>query len=291
MATTTIDTVTVDGMTLGYRELGSGPAVLLLHGWPTSSYLWREVMPPIAAGNRVVAVDLPGLGVSDKPLDVRYGFEFFDRAIDGFLDALGIDTVALGGHDTGGPIALHWALRRTERVTRLALLNTLVYPELSPAVLDFVKQLTTPASRERLTSPAGLAEVMRLGVTDPAHLPEEVIAAVCEPFGSAESRLALANAAIGLEISGFEEIARGLPRMRLPLRVIYGEQDRILPDISTTVARLERDVPQVEVTALPDCGHFVPEEAGPQLGIMLARFFSATRQDLLKVPFRRSVRP
>jgi haloalkane dehalogenase len=276
MATKMIDTVTVNGMTLGYRELGAGPAVLLLHGWPTSSYLWREVMPPIAAaGNRVVAVDLPGFGVSDKPVDVRYGFEFFARAIDGFLDALGIATVAIAGHDFGGPVGLHWALHRPERVTRLALLNTLIYPEFSAAVLDFVKQCRTPELRERLTSPEGLAEVIRLGVVDPARLPDEVIAAVQEPFGRVESRVALANAGFGLEIAGFEELARGLPTLRLPLRVIYGEQDRVLPDIATTVARLERDVPQVEVTALPGCGHFIQEEAGAEVGELLARFFAA----------------
>lgn len=275
MATKMIDTVAANGMALGYRELGSGPAVLLLHGWPTSSYLWREVMPPIAAGNRVVAVDLPGFGVSDKPLDVRYGFEFYARAIDGFLDALDIDTVALAGHDIGGPIALHWALHRPERATRLALLNTLVYPEFSPAVLDFVKQLTTPELRERLTGPAGLEEVMRLGFADSSRLSDEVIAAVREPFGSVESRVALANAGIGLEVAGFKELARSLPELRLPLRVVYGEQDRVLPDIATTVARLEHDVPQVEVTALPDCGHFLQEEAGPEVGGMLAQFFAA----------------
>lgn len=66
--------VEVDGLDIAYREQGEGPAVLLVHGWPTSSYLWREVMPPVAVANRVVAVDLPGFGASAKPLDVDYGF-------------------------------------------------------------------------------------------------------------------------------------------------------------------------------------------------------------------------
>jgi pimeloyl-ACP methyl ester carboxylesterase len=278
MATKTIDTVTVDGRTIGYREQGSGPAVLLLHGWPTSSFLWREVMPPIAANNRVVAIDLPGFGVSDKPLDVRYGFTFFTRTIDGFLAALDIDTVALAGHDIGGPIALHWALHRPNRTTRLALLNTIVYPEFSDAVLEFVKACTTPEPRERLTSPAGLAEVMRTGLADPTRLTDEVLAAVREPFDSEESRIALANAGIGLEVDGFAELARRLPTLRPPMRLIYGEQDRILPDIATTAARLKHDLPHIEITALPDRGHFLQEEAGPEVGRMLARFFATENQ-------------
>ena len=83
-------TVQVDGLRLAYRELGDGPPVLLLHGWPTSSFLWREVMRPIARANRVVALDLPGFGASDKPNDIRYNFGFFGRALDGFLAKLGI---------------------------------------------------------------------------------------------------------------------------------------------------------------------------------------------------------
>ena len=67
MTTTALDNVNVNGMNIAYRELGAGPPVLLLHGWPTSSFLWREVMVPIARRNRVIAPDLPGFGGSDKP--------------------------------------------------------------------------------------------------------------------------------------------------------------------------------------------------------------------------------
>ena len=97
MSATTMKTVQLDGVKLAYRELGDGPPVLLLHGWPTSSFLWRNVMAPIARANRVVALDLPGFGASDKPLGIRYSFEFFARVLDGFLAQLGIDRLGLGG--------------------------------------------------------------------------------------------------------------------------------------------------------------------------------------------------
>jgi pimeloyl-ACP methyl ester carboxylesterase len=273
--TTALDTVEVDGLKLAYRSLGDGPPVLLLHGWPTSSFLWREVMPPIARANRAIALDLPGFGGSDKPLEGRYAFEFFDWAIDGFLDALGHDAVAVAGHDIGGPIAMHWALGRPERVTRVALLNTLVYPEFSPSVMEFVATLATPSSRDELTAPSGLAEVMRLGLADESHLTDEVLAGVVEPFGDDDARLALAKAGIELQPDGFGRIARALPGWSAPLWVVYGEQDRILPDIAATVARLRRDVPHAEVTALPGAGHFLQEEAGAEVGELLAPFFAA----------------
>jgi haloalkane dehalogenase len=262
-----------DGFTLGYRELGSGPPVLLLHGWPTSSYLWRRVIPPISKRNRALALDLPGFGASDKPTDGRYNFPDFERAIDGFLDGLGIETVAIAGHDLGGPVAVHWLLANRERVTHLALLNTLLYPEFDPTVFEFVKMLSEPASRDRATSDEGLAEIIRLGLADDSNATEEVLAGVGAPFASDDDRLALARAGIGLHPDGFVEIAQGLPTLELPVRVIYGEQDRVLPDVAETFARVKRDTPQAEVTVLPGCGHFLQEEEPERVGAELAAFF------------------
>ena len=136
-----VRSVPAGDLTLAYRELGEGPPVLLLHGWPTSSFLWRDVMPAIADKNRVIALDLPGYGGSDKPAGAKYRFELFERAIDDFLAELGIEELGIAGHDVGGPIAAHWTLGRRQRVTKLALLNTLVYPEFSDAVDDSVAQL------------------------------------------------------------------------------------------------------------------------------------------------------
>jgi pimeloyl-ACP methyl ester carboxylesterase len=271
---TALNKTQVDGLTLAYRELGSGPPVLLLHGWPTSSFLWRNVMPPIARANRVIALDLPGFGGSHKPAGARYNFEFFEQAIDGFLDSLGIDAVAIAGHDLGGPVATHWALDRQERVTRFALLNTLVYPEFSEAVFAFIKAASTPGLREQITSPEGLEAAMRLGLADEAHLTDDVLAGVREPFQSDEARRSLADAGIGLEPDGFVEIGKRLGSMTMPVSLIYGEQDRILPDIAETMARVKRDLPQATVTALPHCGHFLQEEAPEEIGELLASFFS-----------------
>ena len=274
MEAASLETVKVNDLTLAYRELGSGSPVLLLHGWPTSSYLWRDVMRPIAERNHVVAVDLPGFGASDKPLGVRYGFELFDRTLDGFLAALEIEEIGLAVHDLGGPVGLHWAVQHPERVTRLALLNTLVYPEFSEAVLQFIEACSKPELREQLTSPAGLEAAMGLGLADEARLTDEVITAVREPFRTPEARRALADAGIGLEPEGFVDIARLLPSLQMPVRVIYGERDRILPDVAETMARVKSDLPQAEVTPLPDCGHFLQEEAPEEIGRLLARFFA-----------------
>jgi pimeloyl-ACP methyl ester carboxylesterase len=270
----TMGKVDVDGLRITYRELGTGPAVLLLHGWPTSSHLWRQVMVPIAQANRAVAVDLPGFGASDKPLDRRYGFALFERTIDVLLAELGIHQTAIAVHDLGGPVGVHWAIRNPQRVTKLALLNTLLYPELSEAVVEFVRLLRNPESRDKLTSPAGLESVMRRGLVDQSRLTDEVLQAVREPFRTEESRRALAAAGIQLELEGFAETGRRLHELRMPVRIIYGARDQLLPDVADTMARVERDLPQAVTTTLPNCGHFLQEEAPQQVGELLARFFA-----------------
>ena len=264
----------VEGLRIAYREAGAGPPVLLLHGWPTSSFLWRNVMPAIARTNRVVAPDLPGFGRSDKPLGIRYSFGFFGRVLDGFLAKLDIGSLGLAVHDLGGPVGLHWALERPERLERLALLNTLVYPEFSDAVKDFVRRCASPELRDAMTSPQGLESIMRDGFADPSKLAPDVLAAVQEPFRTADARRALADAGIGVERRGFVRIARDLPGLHNPVRIVYGARDRVLPDVADTMARVRADLPQADVTALPNVGHFLQEEAPDEVGALLARFFA-----------------
>jgi pimeloyl-ACP methyl ester carboxylesterase len=265
--------VSADGRRLAYRELGSGPAVLLLHGWPTSSLLWREMMPQLARHHRVIAPDLPGFGASDKPIDIRYTFAFFESLLDGLCSALKIDDLALGVHDIGGPVGIHWALTRPLRVRKLALLNTLIYPEFSEDVLAFVRSLSTPDLREKLTSPEGLTELIREGVEQPSSISTDLLTTMLAPFREPPAREALALAAIGLSTRGFHEIASRLPELGFPVRIVYGERDRLLPDVADTMARVQRDLPHAVATALPDCGHFLQIDAPDRVGTLLAEFF------------------
>jgi len=269
-------TVSVGETRIAYRALGEGPPLLLLHGWPTSSFLWRKVMPALArAGRRVLAPDLPGFGASDKPLGIRYNFQFFDGVLDGFLAALGFGDARVGlvVHDLGGPLGVHWALERQARVEKLALLNTLLYPEFSEAVLTFIRDLLEPATRERLTGPAGLTAVLRDGFADPDRLSADALAAYLAPFAGADARRALADAGVGPERRGFKRIAERLPTLAAPVRIVYGARDRLLPDVADTMARVARDVPHAEITVLPDRGHFIPEEAPDEVGPLLAELF------------------
>ncbi|MDQ5895786.1 MAG: hypothetical protein QG596_2047 [Actinomycetota bacterium] len=264
----------VEDLTVAYVEEGEGSPVLLLHGWPTSSFLYRNITPVLAQKHRVIVPDLPGFGDSSKPVDRQYSFKLFAAVLDALVEELELDGPGLVVHDLGGPIGVHWALHRPGRISRLALLNTLIYPDFDPTVLEFVTTLMDPVKREALVSDEGLCEAMRIGVGNPDSLSDEVMDGVVGPFRSAEDRQALALAGIGLRPDGFAEIARLLSDLDIPVLGLYGTEDRILPDVAETFARVKRDVPQAEIESLPGVGHFLQEDAPAEIAERLTRFFA-----------------
>ncbi|KIG18039.1 Alpha/beta hydrolase fold protein [Enhygromyxa salina] len=261
---------------LHWLEAGEGPVVLFVHGWPTSAELWRKILPVVGQTHRAIALDLPGFGGSEKPLDQRYGFTFFESAIDGFLAEIGVDRLSLVVHDLGGPVGLYWACRHRERVEALALLNTLVFPVPSWAVVAFVAASYTPGLRRWLASPAGVAASMRLGVVNREVITDEVARLYTDPFTEWAAGKALLRTAQGLGPGGFRFITQTMPAFAdIPVRMIYGENDRILPDVAKTMAKLGGLLPQAEITAIPNCGHFLQEDQPDQVARLLSEFLIA----------------
>ncbi|MGY0061901.1 haloalkane dehalogenase [Streptomyces sp. LZ34] len=114
------------GSTMHYRESGTGTPIVFLHGNPTSSYLWRHVMPAVGPG-RLLAPDLIGMGESGKP-EIDYTFADHARYLDAWFDALDLQDVVLVGHDWGGALAFDWAARHPHRVRGIAFTETIVKP-------------------------------------------------------------------------------------------------------------------------------------------------------------------
>ncbi|OZG72286.1 hypothetical protein BTA51_16230 [Hahella sp. CCB-MM4] len=250
------------------------PPILLIHGFPTSSYLWRNIMPALAARRRVIAIDLPGYGASDKPLNVSYSFRFYQRVIDGFLDNLGITDINLVVHDIGGPIGVYWAVHQAERVRSLVLLNTLVFSDFSWAVMAFLFCCKLPGVRHLLSSPWGLKYSMYIGMLNHDRITNEMIQNIQQPFVDKLARKALLQAGAGLVPEGFKDMENKLSRLTMPVRIINGTKDRILPDMPSTAKRIKDILPQTTVTSLPHCGHFLQEDDPVQVAALLADFFS-----------------
>ena len=274
MATSQQHLMDVDGLTVAYLDEGQGRPLLLLHGWPTSSFLYRNITPVLAQRHRVVVPDLPGFGASSKPVDRTYSFELFASVLDALVERLGLDDLGLLVHDLGGPIGVHWALHRPGRVSRLALLNTLLYPDFDPTVIDFVMTLADEDRRHELVSEDGLREVLRVGVSHAEALSDESLDGITAPFTSEEDRRALAQAGFGLHPDGFADIARLLPDVQIPVLGLYGSDDTILPDVAETFAHVQRDVPHAQIEAVPGAGHFLQEEVPSLLAQRPSEFFA-----------------
>ena len=113
--------------TMSYLETGAGAPVLFIHGNPTSSYLWRNVMPFVADTNRAIALDLIGMGNSGKP-EITYDFADHARYLDGFVEALDLTDITLVGHDWGAALAWDFARRNPDKVVRLAFMEGVLPP-------------------------------------------------------------------------------------------------------------------------------------------------------------------
>jgi haloalkane dehalogenase len=153
---------------LAYRRAGNGPPLVLIHGNPTSGYLWRNIQPALAATRTTVALDLPGMGASDAVTGddpCRYSFEQNAHALDEFLDALelGRDLV-LVGHDWGAVLAFDWARKHPDDVAGLAYMETMVRPrhwaEESADGAALMKRLRTPAGESLVLEDNVLIEVV-----------------------------------------------------------------------------------------------------------------------------------
>ena len=261
--------VKVDGLSIHYLTAGEGKPVVLLHSWPTSSYLWRNIMEPLARSRRVIAPDLPGFGLSDKPLDAPYTFDYHVGIFDSFLRKMGVERTALVVHDLGGPVGLLWAVRNPGRVSHLVIMNTLVHPDISFLMRLLILAARTPFIKDYLASPAGIAMTMKLGVGNKKVMTEEAIAAYQAPFAGKDARLVLLKTLTALRTGDLEELVQKLPSLEVSVYIIYGERDMML---ANEMKKLAEELPHARVTPLTDCGHFLQEEKPERLSELIGEF-------------------
>ncbi|MEU4315884.1 haloalkane dehalogenase [Nocardia sp. NPDC024068] len=179
--------------TITHREQGSGTPIVFLHGNPTSSHLWRNVLPAVGAG-RLLAPDLIGMGDSGKP-DIDYTFDDHVRYLDAWFDALGLDDVVLVGHDWGGALAFDHAARHPGRVRGIAFTETIVKPmtweEFPEGGRELFRALKTEGVGESMILDDNLMIAEGLPGTVAAALDPADLAEYLRPYPTRESRLPL----------------------------------------------------------------------------------------------------
>lgn len=177
--------------TMFYEEVGAGTPIVFLHGNPTSSYLWRHVLPRIGAPGRCLAPDLIGMGHSGKP-DVPYRFADHARYLDAWFDELALDGVVLVGIDWGGALAFDWATRHPGRTHGVAFMETIVRPMSwddfpGPARLR-IEALRTPGVGETKVLDENFFMEVALRATVMTGLSDEDLEAYRRPYPTRDSR-------------------------------------------------------------------------------------------------------
>jgi haloalkane dehalogenase len=220
----------LDGLALHYVDEGDGEPVLLLHGEPTWSYLWRKIIPQLP-GRRVVAPDLIGFGRSDKPADI--GWYTYDRhvaSIAALVEELDLRDITLVVHDWGGPIGLRVAVEHEERVARLAILNTGVGGGAAPSE-------TWLRFRAVVRELGGALDIGRLVEAGTAQgLSDDVRAAYDAPFPTPESKAGplafpelVPTEPDHPNTAPMNQVRDALREWRKPTLVVWGAEDSVLP--------------------------------------------------------------
>jgi pimeloyl-ACP methyl ester carboxylesterase len=272
---------TVDGHKIFYREAGSktAPAILLLHGFPTSSHMFRNLIPALADRYHVVAPDLPGFGFSDVPdrKQFRYTFEQLAKAIGSFTETIGLERFAIYVFDYGAPVGLRLALAHPERITAIISQNGNAYEEgLSDGWNPIQKYWKEPTAENR----AALREFLKPeatqwqyshGVQDTALLAPEAYqldSALLARPGNDEIQLDLfldyaSNVVLYPKFQEYFRIKRP------PLLAVWGKNDPFF--LPPGAEAFKRDNPEAEVRFF-DTGHFALETHAQEIGSAINDF-------------------
>jgi len=279
--TTSYRTVSVDGLKVFYREAGDPKAstVLLLHGFPTSSHMFRELIPALADRYHLVAPDLPGFGFTEAPdqATFKYSFDHLAEIIDRLTDVLGLSRYAIYVFDYGAPIGFRLAIRHPERITAVISQNGNAYLEgLSEGWNPIQAYWKNPSLENRAALRAFLKpETTQWQYTHGVRSPERLSpdswtldsALLARPgndeiqldlFGDYQSNIAL--------YPKFQEYIR---THRPPLLAVWGKNDPFF--LPAGGQAFTRDHPNAEVHLL-EAGHFALESQGPEIAAIIRDF-------------------
>lgn len=282
---TSIHRIEADGVTVFFREAGppDAPVVLLLHGFPTSSFQYRELIPRLADRHRVIAPDLPGFGFTAVPEQRRYQYSFdaLAHTILAFTDALGLTRYALYVFNYGAPTGFRLAMARPERVTAIVSQNGNAYEEgLGDAWAPIRRYWSEPSAENReavrkALSPEGIRWQYTIGVPNPDAIAPEgytLDAAMIARPGNMDIQLDLfLDYANNVKLyPAFQEYFR---KAKPPLLAVWGKHDPFFLPAGAEAYR--RDNPNAVVQLL-DTGHFALETHVEEIAAAMRNFLATT---------------
>ncbi len=262
--------VEVSGHKLAYEESGTGETLLLVHGITTYSFIWKEIIASLAAGYRVIAVDLLGCGDSDKPLDVSYALKDHAQRLKEFTDKLGITRFHYIGHDLGGGIGQIFAVRYGASLFDLTLINTVAYDfwPVQPIIA-----MRTPIVRQLMMASMDVGTfrvIVRRGLFHKKKATKELMDYFMKPMGMPDGRKAFLHFARCLDNHDLTDIAGSLPLLPMPVLIIRGEADPYLSSIISD--RLHHEIPQSRLVRIATGSHFLMIDEPEKVSALVLEF-------------------
>jgi len=291
--------ITIDGHEIHYVEEGQGDPILFIHGNPTSSYIWRNILPRVAreTGRRGIALDLLGFGKSDKP-DVSYDLRLHERIVDGFIEKLGLKNIVLVLQDWGGPLGTYYAVHHPGNIQGIALMETFLW---NMAWEDFG---SFKAGFKLFRSPVGylMNQVMNVfvnkllpgAVLNKKNMTEEVMGHYRAPFPTIGSRKAIRTfpQLIPIEcepadsLAFIEELGEKLPSLTTPVLWIKAEPGTIITkDSEYHLLMLKQKLPQLVVNDFGPGLHYLQEDDPGKITDLLVGWI---RETVLKGAFTKA---
>jgi haloalkane dehalogenase len=288
----TLSRLSVLGSTIAYREAGSAeaPVTLFLHGNPTSSYIWRNIIPHVAPVARCIAPDLIGFGQSGKP-DIAYRFADHARYLDAFLEGAGLTSAYLVAQDWGTALAFHLAARRPNFVRGLAFME-FIRPMATwddfhqvPAAREIFRKFRTPGEGETLILEDNVFIERVLPGSVVRKLSDEEMAAYRAPFPTPQSRRPIWRLPNELPIAGhppdvvaaLEQAHAALASSHCPKLLFVGDPGALVsPAFADCFARTLHDC---RVVRLGAGAHYLQEDHPEAIGRTLAGWIAATSRE------------
>lgn len=272
------------GHRMHYLDEGEGPPVVMVHGNPTWSFYYRNLVSALKADHRCVVPDHIGMGKSDKPRDAHYDYTLGQRVddLEALLDHLDVrEDVTLVVHDWGGMIGMAWAARHPERVARLVILNTAAFPLPTERPFHWPLKLTrTPLGGLLVKRLNAFSEVAARTCVTRRPMPREVRRAYTAPYDTPENRIATLRFVQDIPLSprdpGHAIVRETAERLHLfhdtPALICWGEKDFVFD--APFLREWERHLPHAEIERFPDCGHYVLEDASDEILPRVRRFLT-----------------
>ncbi|MGH3086913.1 MAG: alpha/beta fold hydrolase [Rubrobacteraceae bacterium] len=256
---------------VAWEVFGEGPAVVLVHGTPSNSYLWRKIVPVLAERHSVYVYDLPGFGGSERAEGREVSIAAQARVLRELVGAWGLGESMVAGHDIGGGVVLRAHLLEGVRFRRMALLDAVALSPWGTPTLRHVKS-HIEAYRTMPSGPFEAIVASHLRTATVRSLEEDAFEAYLSQWRGEEGKAAYLRKDAQLDERDTAEMVPLLGSVEVPVRILWGGEDGWIDPAQAEV--LAERIPNSEATIIGGAGHFVMEDAPEEVARILADFFS-----------------